>query len=563
MMGLWTLLVACQPEPTGLVNGDISSIRVEPTEMTLVTTPDEPAQADFIAYATMADGTEIEMDLLSWKVSNFSAGDIDEDGLFESVDTNGGITDIIAQSFGVEGSARVTVIFTEDVLTDGLAEAVPSEFKAASIATDEALVMTYPMNDVIIPRNLEGLGFSWDDASSTATTLYRLHFQSEITDISVYTDSSTWMSNSDLWEMISASNRDGKVTVSVSAGDWNGSTLGNVREGPLINIQVNRFDARGSVLYWGIVEQSASIMRIPIGTTESEQFWTCEGNNCCIGCHALAEDADRMAITHNGGKFSVIDVSVPDQPEEVIPVTVDHSNHAAFKAMSPNGEFMLGTDGPTLILYDLLQGVRIKEFQYPQPISHPDWSPDGSQVTFVRVTGSAASDMEFKGGEIVQVDFNEDNLTLDNEVVLKPRDTTYNYYYPAYSPDGEWIVYNRSKNEFPRTDGHMGCYAAPDAEVWLMSRDGSIDLRLDNANADGAIQNSYPRWGPLPDDDVLWLAFSSRREYPIDPSMDPQIWIVGVNPELAKQGLDPSATPLWLPGQSVFNDNHLPVWWSK
>ena len=60
------------------------------------------------------------------------------------------------------------------------------------------------------------------------------------------------MSNSDLWEMISASNRDGRVTVSVSAGEWSGDTLSNVRQGPLINIQVNRFDARGSVLYWGI-----------------------------------------------------------------------------------------------------------------------------------------------------------------------------------------------------------------------------------------------------------------------------------------------------------------------
>ena len=116
MIGFWTYL-ACQPAPTGLANGDIASIRVEPTELTLVTTPDEPAEAEFIAYATMADGTELEMDLLSWKVSNFSAGDIDEDGLFESVDTNGGITDVIAQSFGVEGSARVTVIFTEDVLS--------------------------------------------------------------------------------------------------------------------------------------------------------------------------------------------------------------------------------------------------------------------------------------------------------------------------------------------------------------------------------------------------------------------------------------------------------------
>jgi hypothetical protein len=562
MIGLWTLL-ACQPDPMGLANGDIASIRVEPTEMTLITTPDAPAEADFIAYATMADGTELEMDLLSWKVSNFSAGEVDETGHFESVDTNGGITNVIAQSFGVEGSARVTVIFTDDVMTNELPESVASAFKGASGSEDVSLAMTYPLDKVIIPRNLEGLGFSWDDPSATESTVYRLHFQSEITDISVYTDSLVWMSNSELWEMISASNRDGRVTVAVSAGEWSEDSLSNVRQGPEINIQVNRFDARGSVLYWGIFEQSASIMRIPIGTTESEQFWTCEGNNCCIGCHALADDADRLAITHNGGKFSVIDVSVPEAPEEVIPVTPDHSNHASFKAISPDGAYMLGTDGPTLILYDLIQGVRIKDFQYSSPISHPDWSPDGTQVVFVRVTGSAASDMEFRGGEIVQVDFNEANLTLENEVVLKQRDATYNYYYPAYSPDGDWIVYNRSQNDFPRTDGHFGCYAAPDAEVWLMSRDGSIDIRLDNANADGAIQNSYPRWGPLPDDDVLWLAFSSRREYPIQPSMEPQIWIVGVNPELAKDGQDPSATSLWLPGQSIMNDNHLPVWWSK
>ena len=57
--------------------------------------------------------------------------------------------------------------------------------------------------------------------------------------------------------------------------------------------------------------------------------------------------------------------------------------------------------------------------------------------------------------------------------------------------------------------------------------------------------------------------FLQGREYPIDPSMEPQISIGGVNPELARQGQDPSATPLWLPGQSIMNDNHLPVWWSK
>ena len=95
---------ACQSQNEGLVYGDIESLRVEPTEITLVTSPEQPATADFTAFATMKDGEEIEMDLLSWKISNLSSGHVDEDGHFESVDTNGGVTDVIAQSFGVEAS---------------------------------------------------------------------------------------------------------------------------------------------------------------------------------------------------------------------------------------------------------------------------------------------------------------------------------------------------------------------------------------------------------------------------------------------------------------------------
>ena len=84
---------------------------------------------------------------------------------------------------------------------------------------------------------------------------------------------------------------------------------------------------------------------------------------------------------------------------------------------------------------------------------------------------------------------------------------------------------------------------------------------------------------PALDDDILWLAFSSRRDYPIaspgyddevlyteaydhmgmydsnndgeitedelTSPTDPQIWIVGINPELAMDGEDPSSSPIW------------------
>ena len=64
-------------------------------------------------------------------------------------------------------------------------------------------------------------------------------------------------------------------------------------------------------------------------------------------------------------------------------------------------------------------------------------------------------------------------------------------------------------------------------------------------------------------DDVLWLAFSSKRTYAVDPGEMPQIWVAAIQPSLAEKDEDPSSSPFWLPGQEVNSDNHLPVWWAQ
>lgn len=205
------ILLSCSGSSDGLALGDITALRVEPAEISLVTRPDQPAEAEFTAIATMKDGDEFEMDLISWSLSNLSTGDIDEDGWFEAVDTNGGISDVISTSLGVEGSARLTVIFSTDIMVDDLSSDIALAFASSSPADDSQLQISYPFAEVIVPRNLEGLGFSWLDPSMGAEDVYRLHFQSEITDISVYTSDLQWVSSSSLWEMISAANRDGLV----------------------------------------------------------------------------------------------------------------------------------------------------------------------------------------------------------------------------------------------------------------------------------------------------------------------------------------------------------------
>lgn len=561
----WMALAGC----SGGLNtslSDVAAITVEPAELELIARDGEPATATFVAVAEMKDGSSLELDLVSWSSSNLSAGSIDSDGDFESVDTNGGITAVEANHLGIIGQATVTVVYTTSVFEDGLDQDVADAFEDASPDDDSSLALTYPLDNVTVPRNLAGLVFRWDDPDSA--DVYRVRFRSDITDVSVYLSSDRWESSSALWEVISASNKRGTVSVSVEAGRWDGSSLSAVRAGPAREMTVNRLDARGSVLYWETANES--IMRIPFGATEAEVFFGSEdAGGRCTGCHTLIEspssDEDIMVVTHDGvdGRFSVVDVSDDTAPEVI--VRADDRNRLTFQAASPDNRFLIGTNGPKATIYEARSGNPIRTFSFDAPVSHPNWAPDNETILLVQIVEemdghryTVRSDMDFERGEIVEIDWDPETQELGETRVLKPRDADYNYYYPAYSPDGEWIAYNRSA---------IGAYAAADAEVWLMSRDGSIDVPLSTANGEGNLQNSYPRWGPLPDDEILWLAFSSRREYP-DAGADnpinlPQIWVAAINPSLAEEGKDPSSAPFWLPGQQTTSDNHLPIWWSR
>ena len=177
------------------------------------------------------------------------------------------------------------------------------------------------------------------------------------------------------------------------------------------------------------------------------------------------------------------------------------------------------------------------------------------------------NDMNFEGGEIIRMSWNGNSF--GEPEVLVPATADQNNFYPAFSPDGEWIAFNRAvRTEIVRADGTVEVsstsYANPSAELWLMAKDGTYQTRLDLANSEGELQNSFPRWGPLPDDDVLWLAFSSTRRYAVDPNRGiPQIWVSAIEPEKILDGEDPSASAFWLPAQDSQSDNHLAIWWSK
>lgn len=547
---LW--LVACSGL-SGLGGGsgtDVVEVWVEPAEVTLYTTDGQPQEVQLEAWARFEDGLESTITLVSWGSSNLSAGDVDASGLFTSVDTNGGVTEVSANHLGISGSARITVVYTGSVLGPGADEALLAAFEAAEVTEGDWPTIDYPADQVRVPRNLEGLGFAWSAGDFDQAS--RIRLRSEITDISVVVaGSSQWVSTAALWEQIAAANRNGEVEVSVESGSWDGTTLSDVRRGPAITLTVNRLDADGSVLYWSSLDRG--IMRIPVGETTSEAFWSGKSDNTCIGCHAVAESVDRMVVTHDGinGVFSVVNIANPDAPS--VTVESNDSERYTFKTTSPDGRYILGSVFGELKLYELSTGKLVRRYTElaGYRLTQPDWSPDGETIVAVSVKGRD-DEFHFDGGEIVLIPWN--NGELGTPETLVPYSAQWNYYYPAWSPDGEWIAYNR-------TEGSG--YASRKAQLFLVKPDGTVNVELTVANGVGELQNSYPRWGPLPDDEVLWLAFSSRRGYALADYGYPQIWVSAIDVEKAAAGEDPSSAPFWLPGQSPNSDNHLPYWWSR
>jgi WD40 repeat protein len=555
-----------------IIQSDVESIRVEPETVTLSTDGTIAGSVRFTAFATTDSGDEVETDMVSWSVSNLSAGDINSRGKFESSTLNGGVTTVTATHVGIEASATVTVVYEQDMVEGELAPAIVSAFDSATPVDGMFPLISYPEDGVTVPRNLEGLAFTWE--SSEAANVTRLRMQSGITDMSIFTAADVWFSNADVWATIAASNTEGSVDVTIETGTWDGSSLTDVQRGPPFSLTVNRLDARGSVLYWVARadtsggEPAGDIMRIPFGSTEAETFWTFEDAGQCVGCHTLVEAGEKMVVTHSGvnGNFSIIDISDPDYPETWL--GTEEERRATFHAASPDGEFLLTVADYKARLYSLFTGALIMDIDTGgDRVSHPDWSPDGDSILLVRITSTAMNDMNFEGGEIIRMPWNGNSFGAAE--VLVPATDDKNNYYPSFSPDGEWIAFNRAvRTEIVRADGSVeessSSYANPSAELWLMAKDGTYQTRLDTANGVGELQNSFPRWGPLPDDDVLWLAFSSTRSYAVDPNRGiPQIWVTAIEPEKILEGVDPSAAPFWLPAQDSQSDNHLAIWWSK
>lgn len=522
------LLVACSETFPPEDRGSLVHLRVDPAETTVYTSPAGAEPVAFELYVTRADGSEEPLPEAEWTLSNRTVGGITSDGTFAASSENGGVSNVTARYAGLEASGLLTVIFANELVEGGVD---PAAFEVPR--TPHTGLWAYPADGVNLPRNTPSLQFQWADVGASAA---RLRFRSAITDLTVYTTGTSWTADEPTWSALVGTNAGGAVEVELSL------LVGSeVWSEDLITVNVNRFDARGNIYYWST--SASGIRKIPYGGN-AEDFLTAATTGYCVGCHSVR--GDQIAYTFDGGNGAL---GLRNISAGTDVLAHDSGVSGNFNTLSPDGNWMLVAFGGAILLYDARTGALVQEVAVGEPATHPDWSPDGSQIVLV-LKAPGGEDWTFSGGRLAVVDvgpgptFGAPRLLFDPGAGL-------NAYYPSWSPDGEWVAFNVSTGD---------SYADPDAMVWVIDGAGQRAVELVEANVTSGITNSLPRWAPLPDDEVLWLAFSSNRAYGNVTAGNPQIWVTGFDPARAASGEDPSWPAFWLPGQDSGQSNHIPMW---
>lgn len=545
----------------------LKSISIQPGTQTLVMDGTTPAAADYKAVGTFSDGrTDDVTNRVAFSVENGDLG-MFQGAHFLSTTDHGGMTNVVAQAGDVAATAPLYLMIRRAF------DDASSQF--AGPATGAAPKVLYPADGVLLPPNLTGLEVHFDPAGHK---LFEVAFSNAITDVRVYIGCAKLGSGcvykiaDDVWGWVSRTNAGvAAVDVHVRGTDNGGDPVGSSAQ---ISVEISRDPLMGAVCYW-TTSNGTAIMRYDFAAPNKNGATQFAGPSMasgeCIGCHALSRDGAKMVTEvggQNDGRLLLLDVA---KAKPMVPL--GSTGKSIFESWDPTGARFVGVYGDqgatdfNLQLFDGATGAFRGDLagtgSAANPADHPDWSPDGNSIAYVKV-GRPNTLQKMGMGAIMMVP-----ATGGAPVELVPALAGKNRYYPAFSPDSRFVVFDESTCPAGLTSDD-GCDADTDPSATLfavMAKPGSTPVRLDRANAGGNLTNSFPKWSPFVSrrtgeaaSRLMWVTFSSSRPMGARSPSGVWIWMAGIDPDKIEQGLDGSYPAFALPIQDFTTSNHIAQW---
>ncbi|MSP62956.1 MAG: hypothetical protein EXR72_22000 [Myxococcales bacterium] len=543
--------------------GTIGALTIMPADPMLSVDGKGSVSQKFKVFRGGQDVTaESNLYLDDGKLGSFSAH------TFMSTPGAAGKTVLHAKVGSDEGHTTLTLRVSAVVIAPGAPADAPNKFGGAD---DPSLApsIAYPPPGALVPPNLNELEVQW---KPKAAQLFEVAFLGDGVDLKIYTkcvpaeSGCALLPDEPTWKLLSGGGRGQSLQMTVRGTLLQGGGVGTSAPQTL---SFADDDILGGLYYWAA--SSGGIYRYDFGRRgqKAESFYdpARAGGAQCVGCHALSRNGKRIAVGLNipaPAQMRALDVATRKTIFEVGSGMMGFPGMGGsdYEAFTSDGERLVTTEGGGLTLRNGTTGALIGGSPAVANANMPDFSPDGSKVVFARGSGGCmfgiCMTLAVMEAGLFTTSFTGNGFGGAKQIVAGGAGK--NNYYPSFSPDGQFIVFNRS------TGTSMD---APDARVMIVPAGGGtpVDLALVNASA-----SSWPKWGTAPHrfkgSTIFWLTFSSRRAIGLRHPMlmgapTSQLWMVPVDAAKLGQGIDPNFPPIRLPFQDINTGNHIAQWVEK
>jgi hypothetical protein len=536
---------------------------IAPVDGTVILAGGAPATVDYFAQYAGSDGTSVDVtSTATWTIDDATMGSFAGSKLTV---TKAGKTTIRASAKGLTASTSLTVSPPVVIVTPGAPADSSTKFGGPVDATRKPSFV-YPSNDTLVPPNMNVLEFHFLPGSGN--TLFELAFLGPAVDVKVYLkcdvvgSGCAYSPDATVWKYLSDGAR-GKGPVTYTLRGSDGTVGGKVGVSGSQTISFGQENIVGGLYYWNA--GAGATMRYEFGVTgkTAEVYMNAAkaGAATCVGCHVLSRDGTRISLG--------LDIPAPS-PYKVFDVaskTLIYAQGTAFGggsnffSFSPDSSQIMTSNGISIVLRKASDGTAITDPLVAKG-AMPDWSPDGVKMVFANpaTTPPCIGFCGATGVDSASIDLLASTAgTWGKTAKTIVPFAGQNNFYPAFSPDNGWVIFNRSPS-------NANSFDAKDAQVWVVAADGGTPIKLTTASTGG---DSWPKWVPevqaYKGGSLMWLTFSSRRAYGLRMAAgtQAQLWMVAFDPAKAKAGVDPTGPAFWLPFQDLGSGNHIAQWVTK
>lgn len=572
--------------------GGLAALRIEPPSVSLRTDGLTPATQAFSVIGVLADGRETDLT----QTAALSLRDPSLGHLAGATFTSrlfGGSTELVAEAQGRTATANIRVVLERELALPPGPNQNPLPVDAVTRLEDapdnpgRAPQLVYPNDGVLLPPNLTHVEFHFRRGHAD-NSIFELSFTSPTSRVAILARCQRLRAGcvveppDAVWAALAETHRGtGRLEVRVRASD---AALSYRSDSNPIHIEFSASPVQGGLYYWST--SRTAIMRVDFNAPDPtpELFFPFQGSGC-YGCHALSPNGRKMTVSRAGqnqAQLSLVDVATRS--------TVfrdDGNRREQFQSWDPSSRMFAAIYGDNnapshyvrtaIRIRDGESGDILDSIDVGDEPTHPDWSPAGDRIIFSRSTMPETTNQRPGRCGISYIEKNASGGWTGPHHLIAPEDG-FNRYYPAFSPDGRFVVFNESVCA-PGVTYNSACDGDADdvAKLWAMDKDATRPrFLLDRANAPGLeddgktdLANTYPRWAPFVDHRhrdgtgrVMWMTFSSRRQYGLrSPAGSGQLlWMVAIDPERILAGQDGSHPAFALPFQDLETSNHIAQW---